>query len=623
MTAELLVTIAAIVRDLALAFVVGGLLIAAAIVPQGEAARRAVTVTMWSSVAWVLASAAFLLASAAVVLNTRPDDPLFGPQAWQFATETALGRAQLFGAAVAVFTSLVAGLVRTPSHAAWTLAPVAWAIGWQATTGHAGGAVNHHLAVTAMYLHLAGSAVWLGLLAVLALVHRRLGEEAADAMRRVSHMAIWAAWAIVVSGAVNAWLRVGGIGDFFTTAYGRLMLAKLVLMSAAIILAAWHRRVNLPRLSASDVKERFWRILWVDIALLLVVVGIAGVLSRQAPPVPAEPVPDPSPAFLLTGYPLPPAPTLATWLFLWRVELATLFVIVAATVVYLRWWLRLRARGDQWPVRRVVFFLLGIAVLTWVTQGAPAIYGLVTFSGHMVEHMLLVMLVPLPLTLAAPVTLAFRALPARTDGSRGAREWLRAVIDSRAMRFFAHPVVAAVNFAMSMLIFYYSPIFEFALDNHAAHLWMILHFSLVGYFFFNAIVGTDPGPSRPGYPMRVVLLFATMAFHAFFSVALTSGQALLAPRWYGLMGRTWGPDALTDQQYGGTLAWGLGEIPVVLIAIVVLVQWRREDSRDAKRKDRQADRDHDAELRRYNEMLQRIAQADTPMRDTPSGEAEK
>jgi len=191
------------------------------------------------------------------------------------------------------------------------------------------------------------------------------------------------------------------------------------------------------------------------------------------------------------------------------------------------------------------------------------------------------------------------------------------------MRFFAHPVVAAVNFAMSMLIFYYSPIFEFALDNHAAHLWMILHFSLVGYFFFNAIVGTDPGPSRPGYPMRVVLLFATMAFHAFFSVALTSGQALLAPRWYGLMGRTWGPDALTDQQYGGTLAWGLGEIPVVLIAIVVLVQWRREDSRDAKRKDRQADRDHDAELRRYNEMLQRIAQADTPMRDTPSGEAEK
>src|SRR5690606_13714984 len=107
-------------------------------------------------------------------------DPLFGAQAWQFATETALGRAQLFGAGVALLTSLIAGLVRTSAHAAWAMVPVAWAIGWQATTAHAGGAVNHHLAVTAMYLHLAGSAIWLGLLAVLVLVHKRLGEEAAE-----------------------------------------------------------------------------------------------------------------------------------------------------------------------------------------------------------------------------------------------------------------------------------------------------------------------------------------------------------------------------------------------------------------------------------------------------------
>jgi putative copper resistance protein D len=315
----------------------------------------------------------------------------------------------------------------------------------------------------------------------------------------------------------------------------------------------------------------------------------------------------------------------------------TLFAIVAAAVVYLRWYLRLRARGDHWPVSRVVWFMTGLALAAWVTQGAPAVYGLVTFSGHMVEHMLLVMAVPLPLTFAAPVTLALRALPVRHDGSRGSREWLRIIIDSRIMRFFAHPVVAAANFAMSMLVFYYSPIFEFALGNHAAHLWMIFHFVLVGYFFFNALVGTDPGPTRPSYPMRIVLLFATMAFHAFFGVALTSSQALLAPRWYGLMGRPWGPDALTDQQYGGSLAWGLGEIPVVLLAIVVLVQWSRDDARESKRKDRQADRDDDAELRRYNAMLGKFSAGDegsapqstvsssvnTPSRDTPTSEPQR
>ena len=175
------------------------------------------------------------------------------------------------------------------------------------------------------------------------------------------------------------------------------------------------------------------------------------------------------------------------------------------------------------------------------------------------------------------------------------------------MRFIAHPVVAAVNFAGSLVVFYYSPLFEFALRNHAGHLWMIVHFTLAGYLFANALVGIDPGPTRPAYPMRVLLLFATMAFHAFFGVALTSSEVLLAPRWYGLMGRDWGADAITDQQYGGSIAWGLGELPVLILAIGVLVAWRRADARTAKRKDREAERSGDADLGAYNAMLGGLA----------------
>ena len=76
------------------------------------------------------------------------------------------------------------------------------------------------------------------------------------------------------------------------------------------------------------------------------------------------------------------------------------------------------------------------------------------------------------------------------------------------------------------------------------------------------------------------------------------------------MGRTWGPDAITDQQYGGQLAWGMGELPVVALAIGVFVAWRRADDRDARRLDRKADRDGDADLRAYNEMLANIAKHD-------------
>jgi putative copper resistance protein D len=101
----------------------------------------------------------------------------------------------------------------------------------------------------------------------------------------------------------------------------------------------------------------------------------------------------------------------------------------------------------------------------------------------------------------------------------------------------------------------------------------------------------------------MVLLFATMAFHAFFGIAIMSSTALLVPRWFGLMGRTWSPDALLDQQLGGQLAWGIGEIPVVLLAVGVAMAWRSADERVAERSDRQAERDHDAELDRYNAML--------------------
>ncbi|WP_284328240.1 cytochrome c oxidase assembly protein [Demequina litorisediminis] len=181
---------------------------------------------------------------------------------------------------------------------------------------------------------------------------------------------------------------------------------------------------------------------------------------------------------------------------------------------------RLRRRGDTWPWYRTASFLLGIVVMVWITQGGPAIYGMVTFSGHMVEHMMIVMLAPLPITFGAPVTLALRALAPRTDGTRGPREWLRVIVESRFLGFLSNPIVAAVNFAGSLFIFYYSPLFEFALRNHVGHLAMIVHFTLAGYLFANALVGIDPGPKRPGYPLRVVLLFATMAFHAFFGVSL-------------------------------------------------------------------------------------------------------
>jgi putative copper resistance protein D len=608
----ILVTVAAVVRDLGVAAVVGGLLMVAA-VARGAAAERAALVARIGALVWIAGAGVFLIASYVEIAQVGPSAPDFGAQIWSFVADIDLGRAYGLNILAAVVTSIIVTMVCTPSEAAWGLVPVAYGLGVQAMTGHAAGAEDHHLAVTSLYVHLASSAVWLGLLIALVAARRPLGNDAKAAVQRVSRMVLWAAAAIVASGAANAWLRLGSVTDLFTTTYGRILALKLVLMSGAIALAAWHRRVTMPRLSSADVRRRFYRVLAWDVALLAAVAGIGGVLSRTAPTVPVVVVPDPTPAFLLTGYPLPPRPDAIEWILQWRLEILSAMVVLALVVVYLRWAARLRRRGDDWPWQRVVAFLVGMAGIAWITQGAPTVYGMVTFSGHMMEHMLLAMAVPLPIVYAAPVTLALRALPSRSDGTRGPREWIRTIVESRWMAFLAHPVVAAVNFAGSLLVFYYSPLFEFALRNHAGHLWMIVHFTLAGYLFANALVGIDPGPKRPPYPLRVLLLFATMAFHAFFGVSLTSSEVLLAPRWFGLMGRDWGADAITDQQYGGSLAWGLGEVPVLVLAIGVLVAWRRADARTAKRQDREAERTGDADLGEYNAMLSGLSASD----DTP------
>ena len=94
-----------------------------------------------------------------------------------------------------------------------------------------------------------------------------------------------------------------------------------------------------------------------------------------------------------------------------------------------------------------------------------------------------------------------------------------------------------------------------------------------------------------------------MAMHAFFGLAIISNTGLFLSDWYGAMGRTWGSTPLADQQAAGGIAWSVGEIPTASLAIIVAVLWSRSDTREAKRMDRAADRDGNAELEAYNAML--------------------
>jgi len=101
-----------------------------------------------------------------------------------------------------------------------------------------------------------------------------------------------------------------------------------------------------------------------------------------------------------------------------------------------------------------------------------------------------------------------------------------------------------------------------------------------------------------------------MAMHAFFGIAIMSQSGLMVAEWYGAMGRMWGPTPLEDQYTGGGIAWSIGEIPTLITAVTVAIQWSRSDERQQRRRDRHADRTGDAELEEYNARLASLAERD-------------
>ena len=247
---------------------------------------------------------------------------------------------------------------------------------------------------------------------------------------------------------------------------------------------------------------------------------------------------------------------------------------------------RLSARGDRWPVGRSIGFAAGLLVIAVATVSGLAAYDDDLFGAHMVQHMLLSMVAPVLLALGAPVTLALRTLAPRGRGR------LLALLHARVVRVLAFPLIPWLLFVGSPFALYFSGWYPATLDNRLLHELLHAHFLLVGCLFFWPMVGVDPLPGRAGYPLRMLLLAATLPFHAFLGIAIMSvgdsGKGLIAASHYvplhGLQG------SVFQQQVGGGALWASGDLIGVLFLAVVLTQWMRASEREAAREDRRLDR---------------------------------
>ena len=137
---------------------------------------------------------------------------------------------------------------------------------------------------------------------------------------------------------------------------------------------------------------------------------------------------------------------------------------------------------------------------------------------------------------------------------------------------------------------------------------MHLHFIAIGCLYFWPILGIDPMPRRLPPLGRILLLFASVPFHAFFGVALMSSSTVLGEDWYTGLGLPW-VGSCWRISTSAPASRGRSGDPTLMVLAAIFVQWYRTDEREAKRADRRADRDGDAELAAYNDYLARLADA--------------
>jgi cytochrome c oxidase assembly factor CtaG/putative copper export protein len=601
--------------NLSAATMIGALVLALwALSRSDRAYARAIDIAAASATLLTLVSAlTALLTFLNVSVVPLTLDRGFGAQLLFFLTQLALGQAwlitTLLAAAVAVLCIAVSNqtaLFFVGLLAAGTLVPLA-------LQGHAAGTASHAMAITSLGLHVLFVSVWLGGVVSLVLLKPLLApERLATVVARFSTLAIVSFVVVVVSGVANAAVRLGS-WEALATGYGQLVLVKVAAMVALGALGWWQRGYAVRRLAGGASTRVFWVFITVELAIMGIASGVAAGLARTPTPVPQTPNQTPTPAEILTGAPLPPELTFERYFTAWNFDLVWLLICAFGIFFYVAGVLRLYRRGDSWPWYRTFLWISGLVLLFFITNGGVNSYEMYLFSAHMGAHMALGMMVPILLVPGAPVTLAMRAIVKRADGSRGGREWITIAVHSRYAAIISNPIFATVNFVGSLWLFYYTPIFRWATQDHIGHEWMIVHFLLAGYLFVQSLVGIDPVPGRLPYPFRLVQLLIAMTVHAFFGLAIMNSDGLLLADWFGAMGRTWGSPPLQDQHEGGAIAWSVGEIPNLILAVTIAFQWYRADMREAKRNDRQAARTNEAELAAYNEML--AARASRPTRE--------
>jgi putative copper resistance protein D len=600
-----------VLTDIAAIATVGLLLSATALAPSGkdgvlsQVGRRDAIRAARIAIIWALLATAQLFFQLAMILGVPLSEALDPAVVSTYANELDITRALLFMAVLAVVVTVGAVTAATTGATGSWLVVAVVAAALPGLAGHSSALGDHELATTAGVTHMVSAVLWVGGLLALTMHALRRDVPLKRPLQRFSVIALTALILLAVSGLANAYTRVDGLEQLLTTGYGQVTMMKVGLIIGLAVIGFLLRQRVIPSLDSLSRAQVFVRLAAIELTIMAIAIGLG--VSLASSPYPREEQLLPSYGESLLGFPYPPPPTIESVVFGFRPDPLFFTASLIAAALYVIGYIRIRRAGITWPVMRLVSWLGGVGVIIWTTSSGISVYSQVSVGLHMTQHMVMTMLAPILLVMGAPATLALRAIKPARGNERGPREWLVWLLHSPITRVLTNPFYVFFVYVIGLYGLYMTPLFGWLMGSHIGHVAMQTHFILSGYLFYWVLIGIDPRPRPLPYWGRLLMLLLALAVHGFFAVAMMMGTTPMAVEWYGVVRPEWVTDPLADTLLGGQITWGLGEIPALIVLIAIAVQWSRSDDREAKRKDRQADRDGNQELEDYNAYLQSLS----------------
>ena len=256
----------------------------------------------------------------------------------------------------------------------------------------------------------------------------------------------------------------------------------------------------------------------------------------------------------------------------WQFAPIVTAAVVAAAGLYGWGVLRVarRHRARPWPAWRTGMFMGGLAMVVIATQSGIGAYDDLLFYDHMVQHLILIMVVPPLLIFGQPITLLLHA------SRNPLHTWAKRVLRSRVATFLTWPVFGALAYAAAIVGAHLSGLANLVERNQTVHNLEHALFLVVGYLFFLPILGQEPIRWKLSYPVRFVVLVLIMPIDTFTGLALGNGGASSPGVPTGLR-PAWAPSPVQDLHLGGAVMWVAGDGLMFVLMMVVFLMWSTDD----------------------------------------------